>query len=54
MRKKTSPRSESTTPTFVFTPSSTPKAPGTTHATKTQQASEYKRESTTPTTVFKK
>lgn len=53
MDKKVSPRSVSTTPTFVFNPTPVPPKQNTVHKTQTPQASTHKRESTTPTAVSK-
>ena len=53
MDKKVSPRSVSTTPTFVFNPTPVPPKQNAVHKTQTPQASTHKRESTTPTAVSK-
>ena len=53
MDKKVSPRSVSTTPTFVFNPTPVPPKQNSVHKTQTPQASTHKRESTTPTAVSK-
>ena len=53
MDKKVSPRSVSTTPTFVFKPTPVPPKQNAVHKTQTPQASTHKRESTTPTAVSK-